>query len=81
MDCSSDDEEGILTGIFEGGGGYGDPLLRAPAAVAADVQLGYVSTEVARTMYGVALGADGAVDDPGTAALRAEMRLETSGQE
>ena len=24
MDCSSDDEEGILTGIFEGGGGYGE---------------------------------------------------------
>ncbi len=64
-----------------GGGGYGDPLLRAPAAVAADVRLGYVSTEVARTMYGVALDADGAVDDAGTAALRADMRPETSGQE
>ena len=64
-----------------GGGGYGDPLLRAPAAVATDVRLGYVSTEMARTMYGVALGADGAVDDADTAALRADMRPETSRQE
>ncbi|MDO8187769.1 hydantoinase B/oxoprolinase family protein [Conexibacter sp. CPCC 205706] len=44
-----------------GGGGYGDPLLRDPAAVAADVRDGYVSAEAARAAYGVVLaGGDGA---------------------
>ena len=64
-----------------GGGGYGDPLLRDAASVAADVRLGYVSTGMARTMYGVTLGADGTVDDTGTAALRSSMASETSGQD
>ena len=64
-----------------GGGGYGDPLLRDAASVAADVRLGYVSTGMARTMYGVTLGADGTVDDTSTAALRSSMASETSGQE
>lgn len=36
-----------------GGGGYGDPLLRDPMLVAADVLNGYVSAERARTDYGV----------------------------
>jgi len=45
--------------VFEletpGGGGYGDPLMRDPQAVLADVREGYVSAEVARRDYGVAL--------------------------
>ncbi|MEO3858250.1 hydantoinase B/oxoprolinase family protein [Acrocarpospora sp. B8E8] len=36
-----------------GGGGYGDPLERDPAAVVADVLDGYVSAEVAEQIYGV----------------------------
>ena len=38
-----------------GGGGYGDPLLRDPSAVAADVLNGYVSIEKAGDDYGVAI--------------------------
>ena len=53
-----------------GGGGYGDPLARDPLRVAEDVRDGLVSPEAARTLYGVALTADGAVDGPATAALR-----------
>jgi len=38
-----------------GGGGYGDPLLRDPQAVEADVVNGYVSIEKAREDYGVVI--------------------------
>lgn len=41
-----------------GGGGFGDPFKRDPAAVLADVQLGFVSAEQARDTYGVELTAD-----------------------
>jgi N-methylhydantoinase B len=53
-----------------GGGGFGDPKTREPARVARDVRLGLVSREAARRDYGVALTADGGVDDAATAALR-----------
>lgn len=50
-----------------GGGGWGDPLLRNVAEVAADVQAGYVSRESARRDYGVEI-------DPGSgAATREEL--------
>ena len=35
-----------------GGGGYGDPRRRDPAALAADLAEGYVSAEAAKTDYG-----------------------------
>ena len=54
-----------------GGGGFGDPMTRAVGAVADDVRLGFVDAAAARTAYGVAIDADGAVDDAGTARLRA----------
>lgn len=38
-----------------GGGGWGDPLQRDPAAVADDVRNGYVTAEAAAREYGVAL--------------------------
>ena len=53
-----------------GGGGYGPPEERAPAAVARDVAEGKVSLERAREVYRVAL-ADGVVDEAATAELRA----------
>ena len=53
-----------------GGGGWGDPFRRDPAAVARDVACGYVSAAVARGTYGVVLDAAGAVDDAATAALK-----------
>ena len=57
----------------QNGGGYGDPLLREPASVAADVESGAVSADVASRLYGVALR-DGALDQTATEALREEIR-------
>jgi N-methylhydantoinase B len=48
-----------------GGGGYGDPLDREPAAVAADVGAGLVSQARARDIYGVVV-TNGAVDTAAT---------------
>jgi N-methylhydantoinase B len=53
-----------------GGGGWGDPLERDAELVERDVQLGYLSKEQARDVYGVAIGEDGTVDHERTAALR-----------
>lgn len=57
-----------------GGGGYGDPLLRDPSAVARDVLESKVSAESARDLYGVVLADDGAVDVPATEARRRQIR-------
>jgi N-methylhydantoinase B len=58
-----------------GGGGFGDPLLRDPAAVLRDVQQGVCSEIVAREVYGVGFAADrSAVAAEATAALRAGIR-------
>jgi N-methylhydantoinase B len=56
-----------------GGGGYGDPLTRDPAAVARDVADGYVRAEKAAAVYGVVL-ADGRADADATARRREELR-------
>ena len=61
-----------------GGGGYGDPLTRAPDRVARDARLGYISKEEARDHYGVALREDGAVEAAATHALRAARRASIS---
>ncbi len=57
-----------------GGGGWGDPLARDPAAVAEDVANDKVSVEAARELYGVVIGADGTADVDATADLRTERR-------
>jgi N-methylhydantoinase B len=58
---------------WQGGGGYGDPLLRDPAKVAHDVAELLVSRASARDIYGVVL--DGlAADEAATAARREEIR-------
>src|SRR5690242_4882044 len=58
-----------------GGGGWGDPLNRDPALVAADVRDGKVSARGARDDYGVVL-VSGAVDVAATAEVRAARRTE-----
>jgi N-methylhydantoinase B len=56
-----------------GGAGFGDPLLRAQALVAADVEAGYVSREAARELYGVVfLDESLSVDQHETERLRKE---------
>jgi N-methylhydantoinase B len=57
---------------WNGGGGFGDPYLRAPELVAADVASGLVSLEAARTCYGVVFGPDETPDLDATMALRAD---------
>ena len=53
-----------------GGGGFGHPHERPAEQVAEDVRNGIVSVASARSRYGVALDADGSVDEAATAALR-----------
>jgi N-methylhydantoinase B len=58
---------------YPGGGGWGDPLDRAPDQVVADVSKGTVSPRAAREAYGVVLTVDGH-DASETDRLRAAMR-------
>jgi len=62
---------------WQGGGGYGDPLLRDPALVLSDVLDDKVSRKAASEVYGVALndaGHDPGVDEKGTEQQRSEVR-------
>jgi N-methylhydantoinase B len=61
---------------WNGGGGFGDPLQREPERVAADVADGLVSVAAARSVYGVQIEADGAVDAGATNALRHDCRAD-----
>jgi N-methylhydantoinase B len=61
-----------------GGGGFGDPIEREPAAVALDVRAGTVGRMAAAQVYGVVL--DGIVaDEAATIARRATIRQERLG--
>jgi N-methylhydantoinase B len=59
-----------------GGGGFGDPLERDPAAVATDLVAGLLSQDIAERIYGVALDTDGTVDSEATDGKRAALRAE-----
>ena len=62
---------------FGGGGGFGDPLERAPQKVAADVRNEYVSVEQAEKSYGVIVSAETfEVDFSATQNRRAELIAE-----
>ncbi len=64
-----------------GGGGFGDPLDRAPDAVAKDLRDGLVSIEGAAADYGVvARGDPPAIDPAATDALRARLRAAEAGR-
>jgi N-methylhydantoinase B len=67
-------EGDIVSVRSAGGGGYGDPLEREPARVAADLRDGYISPAAAREIYGVVLNAALAIDDDATHALRQRLR-------
>jgi N-methylhydantoinase B len=60
-----------------GGGGFGDPLDRAPQAVLIDVREGYLSAEAAESAYGVVLREESrgwVLDAAATQERRAELR-------
>lgn len=61
----------VIAYSFQGGGGFGDPTDRDPAAVAADVRDDYVSADAAASIYGVVLDAHG---DPAPDATRERRR-------
>jgi N-methylhydantoinase B len=63
-----------FTCIGPAGGGYGDPLKRAPVRVLDDVADGLVSITAARDDYGIVLTQLGEVDEAATAVLRGTMR-------
>jgi N-methylhydantoinase B len=66
-----------LVSISSGGGGYGDPFEREPAAVRVDVEEGLVSVEAAARDYGVVVASAGGrvrVDELATARLRGSPR-------
>jgi len=58
---------------WQGGGGFGDPLERDPAAVLADLQRGLISETAAAEVYGVVI-AQGDVDRAATETRRKTLR-------
>jgi N-methylhydantoinase B len=63
--------------VWEGGGGYGDPLDREPALVSKDVLHRLISIGCARDIYGVVLeGPAAQVDETATDQLRQRYRKE-----
>jgi N-methylhydantoinase B len=62
---------------WQGGGGFGDPLLRDPEAVRAEVAARLLPAPDATAIYGVVI--DGAVDHQATATTRARLRSERLG--
>jgi N-methylhydantoinase B len=64
-----------LVVVAAGGGGWGDPLEREPAAVAADVRAGLVSPAMAADLCGVVVDLRAGAPDSGeTAARRSAIR-------
>jgi N-methylhydantoinase B len=63
-----------------GGGGWGDPLARAAALVAADAAEGLISREAARELYGVVLRANMSLDESATRRLRDRLRSRRKGR-
>ena len=61
--------------VLPGGGGWGDPLKRDPAAVAKDLRNELISPETAEKDYGVVVDRETwAVDEAATAARRSALR-------
>ena len=63
-----------------GGGGYGPPEERGVERVLHDVREKWVSRERAKSVYGVAVSANGEVDATRTAALRQQLAAERQGR-
>lgn len=63
----------VFAMTWQGGGGYGDPLTRDPAAVLRDLREQKITPAAAAEVYGV-VAADGAVDPDATRAERARLR-------
>lgn len=64
----------LYLSVMKGGSGLGDPMLRAPEAVAEDVREGHLLPRFADGLYGVVLGDDGVPDVEATAGRRDALR-------
>jgi N-methylhydantoinase B len=65
----------VFCHVHPGGGGWGDPLERDPAAVLKDVRNEFLSRAKAEADYGVVIDATAwTVDEAATRRLRADMR-------
>jgi N-methylhydantoinase B/oxoprolinase/acetone carboxylase alpha subunit/acetone carboxylase gamma subunit len=62
--------------VLRGGSGLGDPLLRPPEAVAADIAGSHLLPRFADSVYGAAVEEDGGVDEAATERRRTEIRAE-----
>jgi N-methylhydantoinase B len=71
----------IFVATAGGGGGIGDPLLRAPTDVAADIAGNYITAAHAHEIYGVVVDPDGNVDEAATEQRRHTIRRERIGAE
>jgi N-methylhydantoinase B len=68
----NDDE--VFIAYESGGGGFGDPIERDPQLVLKDAELGYVSLEAAKEMYGVVIDTlEPKVDNEKTKVLRQKI--------
>lgn len=65
---------------WQGGGGYGDPLLRDSVLVARDVEERKISRTAAEDIYGVLLNGDGSADASATNRRRLQLRCERVGE-
>jgi N-methylhydantoinase B len=65
--------------VISAGSGWGDPLLRDPDAVAADIADAVVSAEAASVVYGVLVADDGTADRVATQGRRDLIRRERLG--
>jgi N-methylhydantoinase B len=59
---------------WQGGGGFGDPLLREPERVADDLARGAISRHAAEEIYGVVVARNGSADVTATEGKRSEIR-------
>ncbi|MGV0833991.1 hydantoinase B/oxoprolinase family protein [Mycolicibacterium thermoresistibile] len=71
----------VLRLLSGGGGGLGDPLLRDPDRVAADLRDDYITAANALAAYGVVVTEDGEVDHEATRQARADRRRQRLGKE
>lgn len=69
----------VYSVIWQGGGGWGDPLEREPGAVAHDVESGAISENAAKEIYGVIVS-NGKADDAATEGQREKIRKNRVGR-
>ena len=69
----------VFTVLWQGGGGYGDPILRDVTEVADDLEGELLTPEQALRLYGVVANDEGVVDAEATEASRRAVRSERLG--